>query len=58
MNVVIDKWVADGVLKPFKPIREPTPKICENPFIVGIIGMWVMKLEIVKQSEGRFTRKF
>ena len=33
-------------------------KICESPFIVGIIGMWVMELEIVKQSGEHFTRKF
>ena len=26
MNVVIDKWMVDGVLKPFKPMREPTPE--------------------------------
>ena len=26
MNVIIDKWMVDGVLRPFKPIREPTPK--------------------------------
>jgi len=24
MNAVIDKWMADGMLKPFKPSREPT----------------------------------
>ena len=24
MNAVIDKWMVDGVLRPFKPIREPT----------------------------------
>nr|POF27000.1 hypothetical protein CFP56_40366 [Quercus suber] len=26
MNAIIDKWMADRVLRPFKPIREPTPK--------------------------------
>ena len=26
MNAVIDKWVANGVLRPFKPIREATPE--------------------------------
>ena len=31
MNAVIDKWVADGVLKPFKPIREPTPEDMRKP---------------------------
>ena len=33
-------------------------KICKNPFIVGIIDMWVMELEIVEQSGEHFTRKF
>ena len=58
MNVVIDKWVANGVLRPFKPIREATLEDMRKPFIVGIIGMWVMELEIVKQSGEHFTRKF
>ena len=26
MNAVIDKWMVDGVLKPFKPSLEPTPE--------------------------------
>jgi len=26
MNAIINKWVTNGVLRPFKPIREPTPK--------------------------------
>ena len=33
-------------------------KICESHSIVGIIGMWAMELEIVRQSEEHFTRKF
>ena len=33
-------------------------KICENPFIVSIIDMWVMELEIVEQSGEHFIRKF
>ena len=24
MNAIINKWMADGVLRPFKPIQEPT----------------------------------
>ncbi|KAL0001026.1 hypothetical protein SO802_014807 [Lithocarpus litseifolius] len=32
MNAVIDKWMADGVLGPFKPIREPTPEDMRKPF--------------------------
>ena len=52
MNVVIDKRVADEVLRPFKPIQKPTPEdMCT-------IGMWAMELEIVEQSEEHFTRKF
>ena len=39
MNVVIDKWMADRVLRPFKPNREPTPEDRKNPFIVGTIDM-------------------
>ncbi|XP_075645321.1 uncharacterized protein LOC142616329 [Castanea sativa] len=32
MNAVIDKWMADGVLRPFKPIREPTQEDMRKPF--------------------------
>ena len=32
MNIVIDKWMADGVLKPFKPSQEPTPEDMQKPF--------------------------
>ena len=32
MNTVIDKWIADGVLRSFKPIQEPTPKDMRKPF--------------------------
>ena len=31
MNAVIDKWVANGVLRPFKPIREATPEDMRKP---------------------------
>ena len=31
MNAVIDKWLVDGVLRPFKPIREPTPEDMRKP---------------------------
>ena len=31
MNAVIDKWMVDGVLTPFKPIQEPTPKDMRKP---------------------------
>ena len=31
MNVVIDKWMVDGVLTPFKPNREPTPEDMQKP---------------------------
>ena len=32
MNTVIDKQIADGVLRSFKPIQEPTPKDMRKPF--------------------------
>ena len=32
MNVVIDKWMVDGVLKPFKPSLEPTLEDTRKPF--------------------------
>ena len=31
MNVIIDKWMVDGVLRPFKPIREPTSEDMREP---------------------------
>ena len=31
MNAVIDKWMVDGVLRPFKPMREPTPEDMRKP---------------------------
>ena len=31
MNVVIDKWMVDGVLTPFKPNRERTPEDMQKP---------------------------
>ena len=31
MNAVIDKWMVDGVLRPFKPIQEPTLKDMRKP---------------------------
>ena len=31
MNIVVDKWVADGLLRLFKPICEPTPKDMRKP---------------------------
>ena len=31
MNAVNDKWMVDGVLTPFKPIREPTPEDMRKP---------------------------
>ena len=32
MNIVIDKWMADGVLKPFKPSQEPNSEDMRKPF--------------------------
>ena len=32
MNTIIDKWMADGVLKPFKPNWEPTLEDKKKPF--------------------------
>ena len=31
MNVVIEKWMVDGVLRSFKPIREPTLEDMREP---------------------------
>ena len=31
MIAVIDKWMVDGVLRPFKPIREPTQEDMQKP---------------------------
>ena len=31
MNAIIDKWVVDGMLRPFKPIREPTQEDMRRP---------------------------
>ena len=31
MNAVIDKWMVDGVLRPFKPMREPTLEDMRKP---------------------------
>ena len=31
MNAVIDKWMVDGVLTPFKHNREPTPEDMQKP---------------------------
>ena len=32
MNPIINKWMANGVLRPFKPSREPTPEDMRKPF--------------------------
>ena len=32
MNAVIDKWMVDRVLRPFKPICEPTQEDMQKPF--------------------------
>ena len=45
-------------LGPLSLSKSLLQKICENPFIVGIIDTWLMELEIVEQSEEHFTRKF
>ena len=32
MNAIINKWMAEGVLRPFKPIQEPTSEDIRKRF--------------------------
>ena len=58
MNAVIDKWMVDGVLRPFKPIQEPTLKDMRKPLYCRYHRYVGRGTRVVKQSRKHFTRKF
>ena len=58
MNAVIDKWVADGVLRPFKPIRELTLEDMRKPFYCRYHRYVSHGTRDCEQFKEHFTRKF